>query len=358
MLANDTDVDGDPLTASLVDRARPRHARRSTPTARSPTRPTPNYNGTDTFTYRANDGTAVLDTATVTITVDGGQRRAGRRQRQLHDRRGHARSPIAAPGVLANDTDVDGDALTASVVTAAGARHALASTPTARSPTRRPPNYNGTDTFTYRANDGTADSGTGHRHDLTVTAVNDAPVAANDSYTTAEDTALDRRPRPACSPTTPTSTATRSRAVARHRSPPTARSRSTPTARSPTRRTPNYQRHRHLHLPRQRRHRRLRHRHRHDHGHRRQRRAGRGQRQLHDRRRHARSPSPPPGVLANDTDVDGDALTASLVTQPAHGTLSLNADGSFTYTPDANYNGADTFTYAANDGTADSAPRR
>ncbi|MFO0927186.1 MAG: tandem-95 repeat protein, partial [Gemmataceae bacterium] len=61
-----------------------------------------------------------------------------------------------------------------------------------------------------------------------------------------------------------------------------------------------------------------------------------------------------PGVLANDTDVDVDSLAAVLVAGPAHGTLTLNADGSFTYTPDANYNGADSFTYQANDGTADS----
>src|SRR5207253_2374026 len=52
-----------------------------------------------------------------------------------------------------------------------------------------------------------------------------------------------------------------------------------------------------------------------------------------------------PGVLANDTDVDGDPLTAILVTSPTHGTLSLNNDGSFTYTPALNYNGPDSFTY-------------
>src|SRR5207245_623958 len=57
----------------------------------------------------------------------------------------------------------------------------------------------------------------------------------------------------------------------------------------------------------------------------------------------------------NDTDVDADTtLTAMVVTGPAHGTLTLNADGSFTYTPAANYNGSDSFTYKANDGIVDS----
>jgi RHS repeat-associated protein len=40
-----------------------------------------------------------------------------------------------------------------------------------------------------------------------------------------------------------------------------------------------------------------------------------------------------PGILANDSDADGDALTPALLTQPANGTVSFNADGSFTYTP-------------------------
>src|SRR6185312_14330587 len=60
-------------------------------------------------------------------------------------------------------------------------------------------------------------------------------------------------------------------------------------------------------------------------------------------------------VLANDTDADaGSRLTAALVAQPAHGTVTLNADGSFSYTPAANYAGTDSFTYKASDGTADS----
>src|SRR5213076_1650427 len=61
-----------------------------------------------------------------------------------------------------------------------------------------------------------------------------------------------------------------------------------------------------------------------------------------------------PGVLTNDTDLDGDTLSAVLVSQPAHGSLTLNTNGSFSYVPAANYDGADSFTYQANDGLADS----
>jgi hypothetical protein len=57
-----------------------------------------------------------------------------------------------------------------------------------------------------------------------------------------------------------------------------------------------------------------------------------------------------PGVLSNNTDPNGDPLTAVLGTTVAHGTLVLNADGSFTYTPNAGYSGPDTFTYQASDG--------
>ncbi|HZY83997.1 MAG TPA: Ig-like domain-containing protein, partial [Gemmataceae bacterium] len=52
-----------------------------------------------------------------------------------------------------------------------------------------------------------------------------------------------------------------------------------------------------------------------------------------------------PGVLANDTDAGGFSLTAVLVSGPSHGTLALNADGSFTYTPARAYTGSDSFTY-------------
>ncbi|HET9444169.1 MAG TPA: cadherin-like domain-containing protein, partial [Acidimicrobiales bacterium] len=57
----------------------------------------------------------------------------------------------------------------------------------------------------------------------------------------------------------------------------------------------------------------------------------------------------PAGVLANDTDADGDPLTAEMPSDPANGSVVLNLDGSFTYTPDAGFSGTDTFTYMVHD---------
>src|SRR5207302_1492981 len=151
---------------------------------------------------------------------------------------------VAAKGVLANDTDVDGDVLSAVLVSGPShgaltlnANGSFVYTPAA--------NYNGSDSFTYKANDGTADSNVA-TVTLTINPVNDAPLPGPDTFSTNEDTTL------------------------------------TVAA---------------------------------------------------------------PGVLGNDTDVDGDTLSAILVTGPAHGTFALSADGSFVYMPTANYNGADSFTY-------------
>jgi VCBS repeat-containing protein len=63
---------------------------------------------------------------------------------------------------------------------------------------------------------------------------------------------------------------------------------------------------------------------------------------------------PAPGVLQNDTDPDGNPITAKLVTNPANGTLTLNPDGSFSYQPNPAFSGVDTFTYQASDGLANS----
>ena len=63
-----------------------------------------------------------------------------------------------------------------------------------------------------------------------------------------------------------------------------------------------------------------------------------------------------PTLVANDWDSEGSSLTASIVANPAHGTISSfnGSTGTLTYTPDNSYNGLDSFTYKVNDGTSDS----
>ncbi len=63
-----------------------------------------------------------------------------------------------------------------------------------------------------------------------------------------------------------------------------------------------------------------------------------------------------PGVLANDSDPQGDTLTANLLANPANGVVSLGSDGSFTYTPNSGFFGADAFVYQAYNGYLTSQP--
>jgi VCBS repeat-containing protein len=59
-----------------------------------------------------------------------------------------------------------------------------------------------------------------------------------------------------------------------------------------------------------------------------------------------------PGVLANDTDAEDDPLTAATTSDPVYGTVTMQPSGAFTYTPNNNFYGTDSFSYEANDGTA------
>jgi VCBS repeat-containing protein len=251
VLANDTDPDGDTLTATKV--TDPAHGTVTLNANGSFTyTPTANYNGSDSFTYKAVANGTSSNVVTVTITI-APVADAPVAVADTHTTDEDTVLTVAATGVLANDTDADGSTLTAAKVTnpahgtvTLNANGSFVYTPTA--------NYNGPDSFTYKANDGTADSNVA-TVTITVTAVNDAPVAVADSYTTAEDVAL---------------------VVAA------------------------------------------------------------------------------PGLLANDTDGDSATLTAAKVSDPAHGTVTLASNGGFTYTPTTDFTGTDSFTYKANDGTADS----
>src|SRR3989454_736575 len=160
--------------------------------------PALNYNGPDSFTYKANDGQADSAPATVNITVTPVNDPPGTSGAVVAD--DSYTTPedttltVIAPGVLANDGDVDGDPLTAIVMIRPPPRTLTFTT--RRSSAYIPAlNYNGPDSFTYKANDGQADSPTNATVSITVTPANDPPgtsgaVVTADGYTTPDDTTL------------------------------------------------------------------------------------------------------------------------------------------------------------------------
>ena len=159
---------------------------------------------------------------------------------------------VAAPGVLANDRDADGGALTATLLFSPTRAASFAFNADGSFSYTPVVNFNGTDSFTYEIPDGASGKSNSATVTITVNPVNDPLTAAGENYGVDEGDTLN---------------------VAA------------------------------------------------------------------------------PGVLANDFDIDGDVLTAILVSAPATAaSFTLNGDGSFSYTPAANFNYADSFTYRASDG--------
>ena len=259
---------------------------------------------------------------------------------------------VVANGVLANDIDADSDPLTAALVDdvtngtlTLNADGSFTYTPNA--------DFNGSDSFTYRANDGTEDSGLA-TVSITVNPVNDAPVAANDAFTTDEDTTLNIAAPGVLANDNDVDGDTLTSILVDDVANGTLSLNAdgsfdyTPNANFNGADSFTY-------------------------------RANDGSVES-DIVTVAITVNPvndapvanddsystdedntltvdvAGGVLSNDADVDGDALTAVLASDVSNGSLTLNADGSFDYTPDADFFGTDSFTYVANDGTLDSAP--
>src|SRR5207247_1084652 len=146
-----------------------------------------NFHRGDTFTYTASDGSLRSDVAPVSIAINA-VNDAPDGATDSYTTTEDTALTIAAPGVLGNDTDVDSATITAVLV--AGPTHGTL-TLTANGGFMYTPaaNYNGPDSFTYKANDGSLDSNVA-TVTIAVAAVNDPPVANNDTATTAEDTAI------------------------------------------------------------------------------------------------------------------------------------------------------------------------
>ncbi|MHC5538635.1 tandem-95 repeat protein, partial [Singulisphaera rosea] len=348
VLANDTIVGGGSLSAALV--SRPVHGS-LTLNANGSFTYTPNsgFIGTDTFLYDASDGTSVSNTATVTLKVSGADDKPVA-VKDAYTANENSSLTVSAPGVLANDSDPNGDKITATLV--AGPANGTVVLNADGSFTYTPKaNFWGADSFTYSANDGTLNS-TAATATITVNHVNQPPTAVDDRYAVAKGVAL----------TIPAATGvlandtdidkdTLSVVIGRGQSRgnltlnPDGSFTYTPIGAYIGTDTFTYRAF-----------------------------DGKAYSNFATVTLTISGADDPPtvfddafsiqqgrtlkagdsGVLNNDYDPNGGIITAFLVSGPSHGSLTLNADGTFVYTPVTTFVGTDTFTYRATDGQLNS----
>jgi hypothetical protein len=202
--------------------------------------PGADYNGQDSFTFKANYGAASAE-ATVSITVNPVN------DQPVANSQSVTTNEDSATGISLTGSDVDGDSLSY-VILSSPAHGTLAGTSYMTMIYTPAANYNGPDSFTFRTSDGLVDSSPA-TVTINVAAVNDAPSANNQAVATNEDTGVN--------------------------------------------------------------------------------------------------------ITLSGSDLENDALSYVIVSPPAHGTLS-GTGASRVYTPVANYNGSDSLTFKVNDGAADS----
>lgn len=326
VLDNDTDPNNDPLRVTEV--TQPMNGTVAiNPDGTVTYTPNPNFTGVDTFTYTACDEDGHCDTATVTVDV------SDERPQAMDDvATGPSNTPIIL-ATLGNDTDPNGDTLTVTSVSQP-ANGSVVLNPDGTVTYTPNPNYIGTDVFTYEICDtmGNCDTAV-----VTLTIENQDPIAAPDTAMTPENRPVTIAVLPndtdAEGPLTVTAVSTPSQGTASVN--PDGTLLYTPNTGytgtdsfiytacdnanvcveagvtvtvSPE--TP----------------------------------------MLTDDTGTAEPGDPTVlAVLENDTDPNGDILTVTDITQPANGTVIINADGTLTITPNENYEGPLSFTYTACD---------
>jgi VCBS repeat-containing protein len=317
--------------------------------------PAAGYSGPDSFSYFASDGSAGTNSTSSPVTVSLSVRSINHEpvatadSFEVNEDATLVAPSGGAPGVLANDSDSDGDVLMA--ILATGPLHGTLSLSADGSFTYTPvANFNGADLFSYRASDGQTSSAPA-TVTITIHPINDAPLAVDDTnYVTSENVPLDV---PAAAgvlandldadgnaltavlvSTTTNGTLTLNASGAFIYASVTAgvdhftyRAYDGTTTSQVATVTITV-------LP-----------------------ANSGPLAQNDSYATDEDIAlvlPAPGVLANDSDADGNSLSAVLAGGPTHGTLSLNNDGSFIYSPESNFSGNDSFSYRASDGTTNS----
>ncbi len=202
--------------------------------------PNANYNGADSFSFKANDGQVDSNVAAVTLTIAAVNDApvSGNGSASINED-----TPLA--GALPTASDVEGDPIVYALAGAAAHGAAVVNADGTFSYTPNP-NYNGPDSFSFSVADNHGGTNT-YAYAITIAAVNDPPLSANGSASINEDTPLT-------------------------------------------------------------------------------------------------------GSLPAASDADGDPITYALAGAAAHGVAVVNADGTFSYTPGANYNGSDTFGFSVSDG--------
>jgi VCBS repeat-containing protein len=352
VLVNDTDADLDPLTAILV--SGPTNAANFTFNADGSF--DYEHDGsetvTDSFTYKANDGSLDSNVATVTIIITPVNDAPVANDDGPYNVNEGGTINFAAPGVLANDTDVDGPTMTAVLVSGPANASVFALNANGSWTYTHDGSETVTDSLTYQAFDGAALSNVA-TVSITITPVNDAPVAVNDGpYGVAEggtftlpapgvlfnDTDAENDSLTAIlvsgpanaanftlngdgsfsyehdgSETTSDSFSYKANDGSLDSNVATVTISITGVNDAPVA---------------------------NDDG-------------PYNVAEGGTFVLPPPGVLANDTDVDGPTMTAVLVSGPANALLfALNANGSFSYTHNGSETTSDSFTYRVSDGIA------